>query len=441
LHSSQHGPEPSRGSSSRQPSVPRFLRALLHGLAAALLVLGALLALVIQSKPSVQSPPEAPQHYLAKARNILHNTVPTQGVNGLQKTVALTAEDLAAAANFALSRKKLEGHAAVTVDRSRLKLLASVRLPIRAVPAFLNVRVIADDAQPQAVIKQLKVGRLALPRPLVQWLLRGAFRYTPLFRYGRIGSEVIQEIRIADDRLRVTFSWNQEAIAKAKDLVTDLASKERLLIYHHRLAEVLSESDSKRFIRLGILMQPLFVLAQNRSQEDNDPIEENRAVILVLSAYVNGRNITQLISSRDPPVIPIRRIVLLNGRLDTAQHFMTSATLAMSGHRTFADLVGLAKEINDTHSGSGFSFTDLAADRAGAMFGKLAAKSEDKARKVQSILGQSADEAVFMPAIKDLPENLSPADFTSRFKAIDSPEFEELKGQIEERIAALPLYQ
>ena len=404
-------------------------------------MLGVLLALTIQTAPAFQPPQEVPQHYLAKTRDILHNTVPTHGANGLQKTVALTAEDLAAAANFALSRKKLEGYADVTVHRDRLKVLASVRLPIRAFPMFLNIKLIADDAQPQAVIKQLKVGRLALPRPLVRWLLHGLFRYTPLFRYGRIGGEVIQEIRITDERLRVTLNWNREALAKAKNLVTDLASKERLLIYHNRLAEVLSESDSKRFIRLGILMQPLFALALSRSQQDNDPVEENRAVILVLSAYVNGRNITQLISSREPPVKPIRRIVLLNGRLDTAQHFMASATLAMSGHRTFADLVGLTKEINDTHSGSGFSFTDLAADRAGAMFGKLAAKSEDKARKVQTVLGQSADEGVFMPGIKDLPENLSPADFTSRFKAIDSPEFEVLKGRIEERIAACPLYQ
>jgi hypothetical protein len=46
-----------------------------------------------------------------------------------------------------------------------------------------------------------------------------------------------------------------------------------------------------------------------------------------------------------------------------------------------------------------------------------------------------------MPGIKDLPENLSPADFANRFKAIDSPEFEELKGRIDERIAACALYQ
>ena len=68
-------------------------------------------------------------------------------------------------------------------------------------------------------------------------------------------------------------------------------------------------------------------------------------------------------------------------------------------------------------------------------------KSEDKARKVQAVLSQSADEAVFMPGIKDLPENLNPADFANRFKGIDSPEFEALKGRIEERIAACALYQ
>ena len=426
---------------ARRRFVFRFLRPLLHGLLLASVTFGVLTALIFETRPTIQAQPGLSQHYLAKARGILHSTVPSQAANGFQKTVALTAEDLTTAANFALARKKLDGYADVTLSRERLQFLASIKVTRRVLPLFLNIEIIADDAQPQAVIKQLKLGHLALPEPAVRWLLHGLLRYTPLFRYSRIGDEVIREIRITDDRFRVTFNWNREALAKAKDLVTDLASKERLLIYHNRLAEVLSQSDSKRFIRLGILMQPLFALALDRSQQDNDPIEENRAVILVLSAYVNGRNITQLISSSETSVKPIRRIVLLNGRLDTAQHFMGSATLAMSGQRTLTDMIGLAKEVNDTHSGSGFSFTDLAADRAGAMLGKLAMRSEDKARKVQAVLSQSVDEAVFMPGIKDLPENLSPADFANRFKAIDSPEFEELKGRIDERIAACALYQ
>ena len=103
-------------------------------------------------------------------------------------------------------------------------------------------------------------------------------------------------------------------------------------------------------------------------------------------------------------------------------------------------MVGLAKEFNDTHGGTGFSFTDLAADRAGASFGKVAVDSEESARRVQAILSENSDEAMYMPTIKDLPENLSLEDFANRFGDLDSPEFMELKKKIEDRIASCPLY-
>ncbi|WP_235726516.1 hypothetical protein [Methylocaldum szegediense] len=271
--------------------------------------------------------------------------------------------------------------------------------------------------------------------------MNGFLSFTPLFRYSQVGDKLVKETRIINGRLQVLVNWNRDAWNQAKGLITDLADKERLLVYNEKLAEIINQSQLKRFMRLGPLMQHLFALAKSRSENNDDPIAENRALILVLSAYVNGKNITQWLPSNHPPVIPPRREVLLNRRTDIAQHFMASAALAMSGHSTLANMIGLAKEMNDTHSGSGFSFTDLAADQAGAMFGKTAIRSEDKARKVQAILSQSADESLFMPNIKDLPENLSPADFAARFKDIQSPEFNALKRQIEQRILACSLYQ
>ncbi|CAI8915959.1 conserved protein of unknown function [Methylocaldum szegediense] len=400
-----------------------------------------LLVLVIETKPLV-SPYQDPTHeYLARTRQLLSTTVQLPQNDNPARTIVLTANDLTAAANFAFLQKKLEGHAHCSIKGNRLKFVATLRLPIKSIPLFLNFRVIADDGEPHAVIKQVKLGRLALPRIVVKSLLNGFLSFTPLFRYSQVGDKLVKETRIINGRLQVLVNWNRDAWNQAKGLITDLADKERLLVYNEKLAEIINQSQLKRFMRLGPLMQHLFALAKSRSENNDDPIAENRALILVLSAYVNGKNITQWLPSNHPPVIPPRREVLLNRRTDIAQHFMASAALAMSGHSTLANMIGLAKEMNDTHSGSGFSFTDLAADQAGAMFGKTAIRSEDKARKVQAILSQSADESLFMPNIKDLPENLSPADFAARFKDIQSPEFNALKRQIEQRILACSLYQ
>jgi len=419
----------------------KLLRSFLYGFLLAVLALAFLLTLVIEREPVVWHRQENSQTYLTTTKKLLHGTVHNpQGPEKL-RTIALTADDLTAVANFALLRRHLEGYAKASIHHTRLDFLTSVKLPFKSADLYLNLKLVADDAQPQAVIKQVKLGDIAAPGQVVRGLMQGALWLTPLGRYSRMTKPLVREVRIGEERLRVTLNWNQQALGHAKDLVTDLAGKERLLVYHNKLAELLALPGQRRFVSLGSLMQPMFSLARGRTEDDgNDPEEENRALILVLGAYVNGGNLMREIATAGEPALLVKRGVLLNRRIDTAQHFMGSAVLAITGHRTLADMVGLAKEINDTHSGSGFSFTDLAADRAGARFGKTAVK-QGVAHKVQELLSQSSDESVFMPLIKDLPENLGPADFARRFKDIDSAEFRAMKLQIEERIAACLLYQ
>ncbi|BBL73624.1 hypothetical protein [Methylomagnum ishizawai] len=416
----------------------RAARACLFAVLGFFLLACVLLGLVLQAEPLLEPGSQPAQRYFARTRGLIRETVHAGDNSG--KTLVLTADDLTAAANFAILRKKLEGRAECRIEGRRLNLTASVRLPFRAFKLFLNLRVIADDARPQAIIKRLKLGRLSIPAPLTGWLLRGLLHWTPLARYSRVGERLVEQVRIQDDgRLALVLNWNRDALAQAEGLITDLADKERLLAYHDKLAEVVGQPNLKRFVRLGALFQPLFALAKARSQDDNDPVAENRALIFVLGAYVNGRSLAAALSPLSAK--PAHLGVLLNRRIDTAQHFMGSASIATAGHGTLVDMIGLAKEMNDTHDGSGFSFIDLAADQAGALFGMTAVRSAEKARRFQEVLSQSNDEGLFMPAIRDLPENLSPEAFAARFKEVDSPEFQAMKAGIEERILACPVYR
>ena len=67
----------------------------------------------------------------------------------------------------------------------------------------------------------------------------------------------------------------------------------------------------------------------------------------------------------------------MRGREDWARHYALSAALAVLEHPLVSDAAGLMKEELDalTH-GSGFSFGDLAADRAGVRFADAATHSE-----------------------------------------------------------------
>ena len=422
---------------------PTLLRRLVYAGGVLALVLAIVAVLVIDVEPVIWQKTATPQHYLAATQNILHNTTtPSDRSKDKVRVISLSGEDLTSVANYLMMRKSLNGFAQASIDGKRLVIFATVKLPLQFSDYYLNLKLIADDAEPMAFIKQVKAGYIALPKPLVRVVVWWLLHTTKLGHYAQLTLPLVQEVRIGDGRFRLALSWDSEIMGRVQDLVADLADKERLRMYYAKLAETLAQSQTRRFVGLATLTRPLFELAKQRSEaEGADAREENRALILVLAAYANGKDLAPAIyTDSDMPDIA-RREVLLNRRVDAAQHFTVSSLLSVSGQRAFVDIVGLAKEFNDTHGGSGFSFIDLAADRAGTIFGKMAVGSEESARRVQDVLSKSMDESVFMPATRDLPENLGAEDFASQYGNTESPEFQELKKTIEERIAACRLYQ
>ena len=91
--------------------------------------------------------------------------------------------------------------------------------------------------------------------------------------------------------------------------------------------------------------------------------------------------------------------------------------------------------------GSGFSFSDIAADRAGTRFGELATTPSTGIQRLQQMLARGLQEADLLPDVRDLPEFMAEAEFQRRFGGIGQPAYLEMIGEIERRIAALPLYR
>ena len=102
--------------------------------------------------------------------------------------------------------------------------------------------------------------------------------------------------------------------------------------------------------------------------------------------------------------------------------------------------MGIYKEVADSRGGSGFSFNDLAADRAGSRLGELAEGSQS-ARVLQARLRVPLTERVLMPETRDLPEFMPEPEFKRRFGGVGGPEYVRMLADIERRIAGLPLYR
>lgn len=358
---------------------------------------------------------------------------------GPAKRWILNAEDLHAICRSSLARRHLEGRCRFDLSGETLIGEISLRLKGMLQNRYLNIDILAQshDGGPLR-IPYLRIGDARITSPLGLALVRGLLLVSPLRRYEQLRDRLLQDIHIREGRLVIVMNFDREPLLLIPEVIAEAQDLDRFERYTRALEDTLKSLNTTRFVRLGKLSRPLFALAEQRVLSGEPPIEENKAVIAVLSAYANGRDLSLL--TRTPVNLP-KREVLLNRRADTARHFLASALLVMSGQSTMVEMIGLAKELQDTHDGSGFSFIDLAADEAGAGFGKVATAGEAQARQVQQLLAVSEDESLYIPSLKDLPESMNPAEFERRFESIGSPAFESVRRDIRQRIRALPIYQ
>jgi hypothetical protein len=192
-------------------------------------------------------------------------------------------------------------------------------------------------------------------------------------------------------------------------------------------------------VSLRVLLEPLLRLAAERPAAD--AVAENRAALLVLAFHVNGRGLTAVVPQARAWPRPVPRNVTLGGRHDFAQHFTVSAALAAHADSPLADAIGIYKEVEDARDGSGFSFADLAADRAGSVFGSQATRSAAAARTLQQRVLAGVVEADFMPDTDGLPERMHQPEFARRFGGVGEPAYRKMEQEVERRVGRLALYR
>jgi uncharacterized protein YfiM (DUF2279 family) len=166
--------------------------------------------------------------------------------------------------------------------------------------------------------------------------------------------------------------------------------------------------------------------------------EQRRAALLVLASSLAGGNLAAIVPEAASWPQPPRVAITLRGRHDSAQHFVVSAALAAWAGEPVATAIGLYKELEDARRGSGFSFADLAADRAGTRFGELVAAD---ATRLDEVLAGTPGDADLLPPLEGLPEFLPEAEFRRRYGGPGEPAYEKVADEIERRLSGLALYR
>lgn len=191
--------------------------------------------------------------------------------------------------------------------------------------------------------------------------------------------------------------------------------------------------------RFGALLQVAFApLPTDAAQQM--AVVHNRAAILALGIAIGHEGLARFagLNSHSELVqqaITLRQGTTLRGREDWSRHYLLSAALAVIGNALISDAGGLVKEQLDALTlGSGFSFGDLAADRAGVRFAAAATRSEADAKAMQARLRSGFVLNDFFPAIADLPENLTVAQFRSAYGGVGSTRYRQVIAEIEARM-------
>jgi hypothetical protein len=188
--------------------------------------------------------------------------------------------------------------------------------------------------------------------------------------------------------------------------------------------------------RFGALLQSAFATSET-IRADLSTIEQNRAAILAFGIAVGHSNIARFIGLKADSVLvenafAVSQGTTLNGREDWPRHYAVSAALSVLEHPIVSDAGGLMKEQLDTLTrGSGFSFGDLAADRAGVRFAFAATRSEIAAHAMQARLRSGFSMKDFFPLEVQFPENLSMEEFRHNFGNVGSERYQSTVNEIE----------
>ena len=394
-----------------------------------LLAAAALLLAVIDSKPLVERSDAISPIAVAQVRRLLTTHDPRQQRPGEIVSVEIPANLIDEGVNY-IAGRFLHGRGDFILSDKAGEARLTIVLPSQH---YLNATASIQPVDGKPAIDHARLGSLPIPPALAEYLAAAAVAASGFGREWQLALDAIQDVNInrSASSVTVTYQWQPQILDRARAVALSDDEIRHLREARQSLAALLAHRAPGSPVTLAEILQATI-------PSDADPVAHGRAALLVLASHLARIDLAGLVpAARTWP--RVRWVMItLGGRHDLAQHFVVSATLAAWSGEPVADAIGLYKELDDARHGSGFSFIDLTADRAGTRFGELLVnKPEALMTRVRSGL----QDGQLLPVFSDLPEDLHQNEFRQRFESPESPQFKALAREIERRLDTLPLYQ
>ncbi|RIX45640.1 MAG: hypothetical protein D3M94_12510 [Rhodocyclales bacterium GT-UBC] len=411
----------------------RFLAWLAGTLLVLVLAAGGLLLAALDTQAQVRRDATISPVSVAQARWLLSANDPRRLRDGEVRQIAFPAALLDDGINY-LATRFLHGRGSLTLIGKSAEIRLTLPTPHGWGERYLNLQARIEAVAGQPHITAARIGALPLPADLVETIIEQAIARSGYRAQWTAGRQSIRDIRFDPERSRiqVAFTWAPSLLEQARSIAFDREDLGRLRSAQEMLAGLLDHQAPGSHLALPAVLGPMLDIG------GTDQRENRQAAIFILGAYLSEKSLASLIPAAAdwPQARPV--ILTLHGRQDSAQHFAVSASLAAWAGEPVADAIGVYKELTDARGGSGFSFADLAADRAGTRFGELIV---NQPQVIDSLVKTAFADRDIAPLLADLPENMNDQAFRKRFGGQGSPAYRRMQAEIETRLEALPLYQ
>ena len=360
-------------------------------------------------------------------------------------SISVTAEHLEAISNAV----------SYTVPAVQLRLNSSsygilIASSLTTIPGVIYVNFscwLMPDFNGTMTFSQCKLGSLPVPGKLIEYFAKGLAR---LF-FGEEAlitlNNILSNTRLENNQVVVNFKKPGNLKAAVEQRLTDTFKMVQDLrqingVETETIQTYLDyiQSHSDKTTTTAEMVGKTFLLAKSRSTSE-DPADENFAALWALAMSFGSPDFARIVAMPVDYSTMLPDKYVLRGRMDLRLHFFYSVALRLASEKQMSINIGKLKEVMDSaKGGSGYSFRDLTADKAGVELADFAIANDTNARRVQEVLAGIDSENQFIPLLHDLPEGLSEDTFASVFGSESDPRYQEMEGRIDARIQALPLY-
>lgn len=451
----------------------RILKTLLCTFVAVFLLVFLLIYAAIDSQPQTLFVKPLDAAAAQESKKLALKLRQTFSHNSAYKVVKVTAAELSSLLSLMhRAIPQIVGNAVLIKDEAYFDFSIAFPLFSKNSPHYINASASVFTSSRGLVLGDITVGSIQLNgQKVLRFLVWLVDSYTGKDSAQKlVGS--IKSTNINAKRMYVQAYWDKEQLAldNENSLLSSIRDHlalfgdvnrvqhylDSLVLYarsHNEQTASETAPNRARKNSLAPFINALFKQVEHEHSNKNSSVNlsfalENKATLAALVLYF-GDDRFSIATGELSPLSPtdklireqLKRTVTLQNRVDLQKHFIYSIALQLFSSHYASDALGEFKELLDTNKGgSGFSFADLQADRAGTRLAMVATYSDEAALSAQAILAQANEEAL-MPSIKGLEEGLDKSKFNQKYIHINSIDYHKSVSIIDKRLALLPIYQ